>query len=167
MKVKFKSEPRIKEGSKTDLAEAHQSRKKIFTIIMLLVVAVGAFIILRPRLWVKNKTAKVIVDGRLSEDVKLFHGSDERLLFYLDKMDPGYSFVYTAHDPYGSNGLYRCRKGFFIRAKLIAFSKWRISGCNEPMLATPGIDHVAMHDQSLDFSLNGANVSVSWQAAPR
>jgi len=49
--------------------------------IVALVLIVSALIIVPPRVWVKNKTAKVIYNGQLSEKVKLFHGKDGRLLF--------------------------------------------------------------------------------------
>src|SRR5438128_6801796 len=86
----------------------------------MLIVLVVAFILLRPRLWVKNKTAKVIVDGRLSEDVKLFHGSDGRLLFYLKGTDrpEGDPFIF-----YANTGVFRCTSDRVMPLKIIAIAK--------------------------------------------
>lgn len=137
------------------MAEALQSRKRLFTVIVLLIVAVGAFIILRPRLWVKNKTAKVIVDGKLSEDVKLFHGSDDRLLFYL-KDDPDGAYYFAAED-----GVRRCQSSSFIFAKLLVFSPRRHPYCAD--FYGSGKRDV----QSLEFHRHEKDIVVSWQAAPR
>jgi hypothetical protein len=148
------------------LAEAHQSRSRIFTAIILLIVAIGAFIILRPRLWVKNKTAKVIVDGRLSEDVKLFHGSRDRLLFYL-KSDPGGAYVYDSEA-----GAWRCDASYFTSLKIIALStRHDVSGCaeaeNGDVLGNPHRELQSFSFEGHDWQYNDHHYVVSWQAAPR
>jgi hypothetical protein len=154
-----KSEPRIKERLKTDLTVAFQSRRRIIAFLAMLIVLIGAFILLRPRLWVKNKTAKVIVDGRLSEDVKLFHGSDDRLLFYL-KSDPNHAYVYDR-----DNSAWRCESSYFASLKIIAVSRYKaVFGC---ALNGESLDNAHRELQSLAFDWHGQHVVVSWQAAPR
>jgi hypothetical protein len=135
--------------------------------IVALLLIVSALIIVRPRVWVKNKTAKVIYKGQLSEKVKLFHGSDGRVLFYIDNVDPGRAYVYTAQDPSGANGLWRCAAGFFAPLKYFAFSKGRPSGCNESESKIGELLPAKVGPQSIEFSLNNQPVTVSWQAAPR
>jgi hypothetical protein len=144
-----------KKDSKTDLSEATQSRRRIVTLVAVLIVLVGAFIILRPRLWVKNKTAKVIVDGRLSEDVKLFHGSDGRLLFYL-RSDPARAYYYSTE-----SGVLRCEASSFASLKIIVFSAH-----SRPQCARESPTAI-VREQSLEFERSGHATVVSWQAAPR
>lgn len=129
--------------------------KRFVTIAAVVIVLIGAFIILRPRLWVKNKTAKVIVDGRLSEDVKLFHGSDSRLLFYL-RDDAGAIYYYSAH-----SGVLRCDATNFVSLKVLVFGSHATPSC--PVEASSAI----VREQSLEFSRRGHLTVVSWQAAPR
>jgi hypothetical protein len=121
----------------------------------MLIVLVVAFILLRPRLWVKNKTARVIVDGRLSEDVKLFHGSDGRVLFYLkdDSLGP---YIYES-----LNGVKGCDESLFVNLKLIIFSRQAIPYCADYY----GDAKVGL--QSLKFHRHGQDIVISWQAAPR
>ena len=128
--------------------------------MILIVVVVGAFIILRPRLWVKNKTAEITVDGRLSEDVKLFHGSDDRLLFYL-KEDPQGAYVYDSHF-----GLWRCTTSYFANFKIIAFSVHHSSGCADSENGDV-MTSVKLETQSLAFQYHDEHIIVSWQPAPR
>ena len=126
------------------------------TIGLTLLVLIGAFIILRPRLWVKNKTAKVIVDGRLSEDVRLFHGSDSRLLFYL-KDDPQHVYYFSA-----GSGVLRCpAAAAFAPMKIIVFSTHIFPEC-QSQAAT-----AIIKEQALEFERDGHMTVVSWQAAPR
>jgi hypothetical protein len=143
------------------LVESHSARRKVLAVLALVVVLISAFIILRPRLWVKNKTAKVIVDGRLSEDVKLYHGSDDRLLFYL-KDDPQGAYVYDAR-----TGLWRCDKSYFFSAKIIVLTaRSRSSGCAEDENGDV-MGSGTRNSQSLQFRRQDRDIIVSWQAAPR
>jgi hypothetical protein len=137
------------------LVESQQPRRKLFAIIALVMLSVGGFIILRPRLWVKNKTAKVIVDGRLSEDVKLFHGSDDRLLFYL-KDDPRHTYFFSK-----GSGVLKCSASEFASLKIIVYSPHVHPQC-ETAAAT-----AIVNQQSLEFTRDGHATVVSWQAAPR
>jgi hypothetical protein len=137
------------------LAEAFQSRKKFLTVVVLLIVVVGAFIILRPRLWVKNKTAEVIVDGRLSEGIKLFHGSNDRLLFYL-RSEPTHAYYFSANA-----GVLQCDAHDFVSLKIIVFSAHAQPRCEA---AAPS---AVFEQQSLRFTQAGHNIIVSWQPAPR
>ena len=133
----------------------HTSAGRALTIVAILAVVIVGFMILRPRLWVKNKTAKLIVDGRLSEDVKLFHGSDDRLLFYL-KDDPGAVYYFS-----DKSGVLRCAGTAFVSLKVLAFSTHSIPEC--PAEATTAI----IREQSLEYSSRGHATVISWQPAPR
>jgi hypothetical protein len=154
------------------LTVAFQSRRRIIAFLAMLIVLVGAFILLRPRLWVKNKTAKVIVDGRLSEDVKLFHGSDGRLLFIL-KSDPTGAYIYDKEAALSE--VWRCEQdGYpsFIFLKVIAVSR-RIhsSGCamtgNGDVMWNPHRDNQSLSFEWHDLEWHDHHYVISWQAAPR
>lgn len=113
---------------------------------------------MRPRLWVKNKTAKVIVDGRLSENVKLFHGSDGRLLFYVKGTDRSEDdpFLYDVN-----TGVFRCFADRFFKLKILTVAKQATPYCMDFYGdGKPG-------NQSLEFQYHGQDIVVSWQAAPR
>ena len=140
------------------MAESYQSRRQLFVTIALMLLLAGAFIILRPRLWVKNKTAKVIVDGRLSEDVKLFHGSDGRVLFYIKQTDRGDGdpFLYNVND-----GIHGCFADRFLRLKIITIAKQSAPYCAD------FYGEVKSGAQSVEFQYEGQDIVVSWQAAPR
>jgi hypothetical protein len=139
--------------------------RAILKLILALLLIVSALIIVPPRVWVKNKTAKVIYNGQLSEKIKLFHGNHGRVLFYIDGVDPNRAYVYTAEDPQGSNGLWRCGSGFFAPLKFFAFSKSRSSGCNGTGIGE--LLPAKVGNQSIQFTLHDRPVVVSWQAAPR
>jgi hypothetical protein len=153
MKVKSTADQR--RNKRQILSGTSQSRRRILTFIVLLIVVVGAFIILRPRLWVKNKSAKVIVDGRLSEDVKLFHGSNDRLLFYL-RSEPAHAYYFSAHA-----GVLLCESSDFVSMKIIVFSPRATPRCS---VAAPT---PVIAQQSLEFAQSGHTITVSWQPAPR
>jgi hypothetical protein len=120
-----------------------------------LIVVVGAFIILRPRLWVKNKTAEVTVDGRLSDGVKLFHGSDDRLLFYL-RAEPTRAYYFSAH-----TGVLECDAREFASLKILVFSPRVQPHCAAAMASA------RIEAQSLQYENAGHTIIVSWQPAPR
>jgi hypothetical protein len=136
--------------------------RKALKLIVPLLLIVSALIIVPPRVWVKNKKAKLTFNGRISENLRLFHGSNGRVLFYLPDQDRSGAYIYTP-----KTGLWRCPDVYFIPLKLIAFSKRFPSGCND---GGPGGDEIrpaTAEPQSLQFALQDVPVVVSWQAAPR
>jgi hypothetical protein len=135
-------------------------RTFIKSIVVILLI-VSALIIVPPRVWVKNKKAKLTYDGRISENLKLFHGSDGRVMFLLPDQDLSGIFVYAP-----GRGLWRCAGRSFIGLKLIALSKRSPSGCADDGSGDP-IKPITAEGQSLQFALHHVPVVVSWQAAPR
>src|SRR3989442_434495 len=51
--------------------------------IVLVALIISALMIVAPRLWVKNKKSLLTYNGRISEQIKLFHGRNGAVLFYL------------------------------------------------------------------------------------
>ena len=132
--------------------------------------------IVAPRVWVKNKKASLVYNGHISEQIRLFHGSNGRLLFYIGEAgeDPDHAYVYTPE-----NGLWDCGHGAFVRLKLIALSvRWHAScgdaGTGDRMHVT-SVDSHAIHFLShnrtqgnLQGGVPGSvPVIVSWQDPPR
>ena len=131
---------------------------KIAAAVMLIVSAV---MIVAPRLWVKNKKALLTYNGHLSEKIKLFHGRNGALLFYLPDQDARGAYIYTPQ-----HGLWRCNDDAFLYLKLIALSKREPAACSETASGKP-LTPVTAQPQSLEFTLEGIPVVASWQAPPR
>jgi hypothetical protein len=136
-------------------------RTLIKSIVVILLI-VSALIIVPPRVWVKNKKAKLTYNGRISEDLKLFHGSDGRVLFYLPDQDRSGAYVYTPE-----TGLWRCPDSYFVPLKLVALSKRFPSGCGGGGAGGDYMRPFTANAQSIEFALHDVPVVVSWQAAPR
>jgi hypothetical protein len=128
---------------------------------VVLLLLVSALIIVPPRVWVKNKKAKLTYNGHISEELKLFHGNNGRLLFYLPEQDATGAYIYTSQD-----GLWRCGPSSFTAMKLIAISKLHSSGCAENGTGAQILPAIA-EAQSIQFKLHDVPVAVSWQTAPR
>lgn len=129
--------------------------------ILFVLLIVSALIIVPPRVWVKNKKAKLTYNGHISEKIKLFHGHNGMILFLLPDQDASGAFVYAPE-----YGLWHCGSGSFISLKLIAISKRYPAGCAETRSGDE-IRSVIAESQSIQFNLHDVPVVVSWQAAPR
>jgi hypothetical protein len=129
------------------------------TVVVLLIVS--ALIIVPPRLWVKNKKAKLTYNGHISEKIKLFHGQNGMILFLLPDQDSSGAFVYAP-----AYGLWHCGSGSFISLKLIAVSKRYPTGCAETRSGDE-IRPVIAESQSIQFAMHDVPIVISWQAAPR
>jgi hypothetical protein len=100
-------------------------------------------------------------NGRISEKIKLFHGRNGSILFYLPDQDSNGAYIYTSQ-----NGLWRCDSDYFIGLKLIALSKRNPAGCSTTSFGA-AITPFSAQPQSLEFKLHSIPVVVSWQAPPR
>jgi hypothetical protein len=119
----------------------------------------AALMIVAPRVWVKNKKARLIYNGRISEKVKLFHGTANRL--YVTIAEPGEPAGYV-FDP--ASGIAPCATSAFVYLKLIAF-ELRSSSCNRAMDSPSA---VRASTNALQFvSQQNVPVEVQWQDAPR
>jgi hypothetical protein len=135
--------------------------RAILKLIVSLLLIVSALIIVPPRVWVKNKKAKLTYNGHISEKIKLFHGQNGMILFLLPDQDSSGAFVYAPE-----YGLWHCGSGSFVSLKLIAISKRYPAGCAQTRSGDE-IRPVTAESQSIQFNLHDVPVVVSWQAAPR
>jgi hypothetical protein len=126
-------------------------------------LATAFLMIATPRLWVKNKRVQLEYDGRKSERVVLYHGSRDRLLFYLQ--EPGEPEGVYVFDP--PRGLWFCPPGDVRRIRLLAFTLVQPSAC-----AGSGSGRAVPLLSSSEFevrfaSVRGRAVGVTWQPPPR
>ncbi|MCU1287269.1 MAG: hypothetical protein JWO13_3619 [Acidobacteriales bacterium] len=134
---------------------------KLIKLLIALALIVSVLMIVAPRLWVKNKKSLLTYNGHISEQIKLFHGKNGALLFYLPEQDSNGAYIYTSQ-----NGLWRCDADSFIALKLIALSILNPAGCSASSTGT-AIAPFSAQPQSLEFKLHNIPVVVSWQAPPR
>jgi hypothetical protein len=91
--------------------------RKVLTFVIAAVVIVAVVMIAMPRVWVKNKTARLVQDGKVSDSFRLYFGSDARILLVPNAGDIAY-----AHLPArGAHAIAVCRKPDFRFLKTLAF----------------------------------------------
>ncbi|MBI2681854.1 MAG: hypothetical protein HYX26_01300 [Acidobacteriales bacterium] len=126
-------------------------------------LAAALLMIATPRLWVKNKRVQMTYDGRKSERVTLYHGSSDRLLFFL--AEPGEPQGVYVFDH--ARGLWFCPPGDVRKIKILAFTLLHPSAC-----ADSEQGKVVAHQDRGEFdirftSVSGKPVDVTWQSPPR
>lgn len=133
--------------------------RKVLKIVVPVLLVAALLMIVAPRIWVKNKKARLIYQGHAQEGFLLFHGSGGRLLITSKIPTEPAAFLY---DP--QRGLASCNDGAFFSIKLVIFETRTSTRCNwyrEPRDARVG-------KNSLQFlSPRGAKVEVLWQDPPR
>ena len=127
------------------------------TVPVLLVAAL--LMIVAPRIWVKNKKARLIYKGHTQEEFLLYHGSGGRLLLLAKIPGEAPALLY---DP--ARGVASCGEGAFLNLKLARFEARADSRCT--WFRAPREARQA--GNSLQFvSPHGAAVEVEWQPPPR
>jgi hypothetical protein len=124
---------------------------------VLLVAAV--LMIAAPRIWVKNKKARLIYQGRSTDDFLLFHGSGGRMLITTKISGEAPAFMYVP-----GRGIASCGQGAFVYVKLATLETRTDSRCT--WFRSDSETRAAKN--SLQFlSPRGAPIEVLWQDAPR
>jgi hypothetical protein len=91
--------------------------RKLLTFLAGMLLVVAVVMIAMPRVWVKNKTARLVQDGRVSDGFRLYFGSKGRILLVPNTGDTLY-----AHLPErGGHATAICRKADFRLLKIFAF----------------------------------------------
>ncbi len=133
-------------------------RKAMKIVVPVLLVA-ATLMIVAPRIWVKNKNARLIYQGHATDDFLLFHGSGGRLLVTAKLPGEAAGLLY---DP--ARGLASCSAGAFLYVKLVLLETRTESRCTW----FRGPKEAQVSTNSLRFrSPRGAQVEVLWQDAPR
>lgn len=128
-----------------------------------LVVAVIALFLMIwvPRLWVKNSTAHLVIDGRVTDDFKLYFGPGGRMLLREGVKPTRRIFLYTGNytDPHADE----CAPGEFIFPPFTALSK------HAPPRCAPGkLYQASAQGNRLIFrTATGHQYEVTWQPPNR
>ena len=133
--------------------------RKILKIVVPVLLVAALLMIVAPRIWVKNKTARLIYKGQATDQFLLFHGSGGRLL--LTPKFPGEAAA-IIYDP--EQGVASCGEGafFFIKVAMIEVrTDSRCTWFREAKEAQVG------HNSLRFVSPHGAAMEVMWQDAPR
>jgi hypothetical protein len=127
--------------------------RKLFTLVIGVVLIVAVVMIAMPRLWVKNKTARLVQDGKVTDSFRLYFGSDGRILLAPDSGE-----VAFAHLPErGAHAIGYCAKKRFRFLKLFAFGD--DSDCK-----TMYSDHWVVEGVKWHFSVPaGSDFEVTWE----
>jgi hypothetical protein len=133
--------------------------RKAMKVTAAVLVVAAVLMIVVPRIWVKNKKARLIYNGHTQEDFTLYHGKGGRLL--LVETLPGEAPA-MLYDP--ARGVASCGPGAFLDLKLVRFESQVDSRCTWFREAKEA--HVG--GNALRFnSPRGVAVEVEWQPAPR
>jgi hypothetical protein len=133
-------------------------RKALKIVVPVLLVA-AVVMIVAPRIWVKNKKARLIYAGQATDSFLLYHGSAGRLLI-APKIAGEAPF--QMYDP--EKGIAACGPGAFVTVKVAVIETRTDSRCTwfgsaKEAKASPN---------ALRFtSSNGKPIEVMWQDAPR
>ena len=133
--------------------------RKSLKIVVPLALLAALVIIVAPRIWVKNKHARLIYGGHSTERFTLYHGSGGRML--IATSIPGEAGAIT-FDP--ARGLASCGDGAFLPAKVAMIEVRADSRCT--WFAEIKNAHVS-HNALRFTSPRGVPVEVMWQDAPR
>lgn len=125
------------------------SVRKITVLVLLLVAAVCLAMIVPTRLWVKNKRAFMVYNGRESRDLRLFHGPGGRMLLLIRESKDETAYIY---DP--ATGIEHCNAKAFVVPKFVAIGAQR-----DCRLLSPA----QLENNSLGFrSALGAEIKIRW-----
>ena len=133
--------------------------RKILKIVVPVLLLAATLMIVAPRIWVKNKQARLIYQGHAMDDFRVFHGSAGRLL--ITPGIPGEA-VFLLYDP--EHGMASCGEGAFFYIKVAMIETRTDSRCTwfrekqEPRAGHNSLRFVSPH---------GAPMEVMWQDAPR
>ncbi len=90
--------------------------RKLFTLVVGVMLVMAVVMIAMPRVWVKNKTARLVQDGKVIDNFRLYFGSEGRILLV-----PTDGNIAYAHLPArGAHAIAICRKPDFRFLKLFA-----------------------------------------------
>lgn len=142
-------------------------KKTLLWLFGLAVLAAGLYQ-LPEHLWVRNKTARMVYDGHVSDHIKLYAGTRGRLLVVMapeaSSVDTG-SYLLRI----GSDEVRRCAAGQFFELKSTALARSGHPQCESVAGARfGGLSPQDKGNQSLRFVTgSGKSVEVTFDPAPR
>jgi hypothetical protein len=132
----------------------------------LLVLAIALAVAwLAPRLYVRNSNSHLTIDGRVTDDFRLYFGPSGRMILRIGAKTPHTSFVYLPHsDTYTVAEVRECPSGKIMYPPFIAIPKQSKPDCpvaNEQYLAV-------RQNNSLVFRTRSGHIyEATWQAPRR
>ncbi|HUR36745.1 MAG TPA: hypothetical protein VM009_02935 [Terriglobales bacterium] len=133
--------------------------RKVLKIVVPVLLLAALVMIVAPRIWVKNKKARLIYAGHATDSFLLYHGSGGRLLI-APKIAGEAPF--QMYDP--QRGTAACGPGAFVTIKVAAIETRTDSRCTWFGTAK---DAKAGPNALRFTSSQGKPIEVMWQDAPR
>jgi hypothetical protein len=132
---------------------------KVVRWIVLAVMVLSAAVWVAPRVYVKNRHAHLVYDGKVSAKVRVFHGSRGRLAIIMDEPKE-IGLVYMLEPGDFPREVEQCGPADFVNLKLLLLQK------------SSGTCHFSSDAAANGFSISfttksGVPVTVSWEAALR
>ena len=129
-------------------------RKKWLKIGVVLAGVAVLLMIFAPRVWVKNSRAHLAIDGRVTDDFKLYFGPKGKMLLRIGDKQPRQTFLYTG------DFTAACPTSEFLFPPFIALSKRTQPRCQRT-------DFGAIGNKLLIMSSDGHEYEVTWFEPPR
>ena len=134
--------------------------KRLIRVMAWVLPALALVIFIGPRLYVKNPNAHLTIDGRVTDDFKLYFGPGGKLLLRIGAKQPKEVFFHSGAtaDPYA----HECAADEVMFPPFVAISKhWR-----PRCVLQIGMGDIT--ENSLRFRLrDGHEYEVTWQPPPR
>jgi hypothetical protein len=129
-----------------------------------LLVIAAIVMILAPRLWVKNSTSHLVVDGRVTDDFKLYFGPNQKMLLRIGEKRATTAFLFLPQTDRGPAEVLECPPSEALFPPFLAITKHVPPRCpvaNEKYVA------VAQGNKLLFRTKDGHIYEVTWQPPAR
>jgi hypothetical protein len=133
--------------------------RKALKILAAVLLVATLVMIVAPRIWVKNKKARLIYKGHTKQDIVLYHGQGGRVLLFPKIAAEAPAMLY---DP--ARGMASCGEGAFADLKLARLELRADSRCTWFRQTK---ETTAMGNSIRFVSPHGAEMEVEWQTPPR
>lgn len=136
--------------------------KKVVIPAAVLAMVLFLYLNTAPNIWFRNKVGSMMIDGRMTQDVWVYHGFGSSVLIVPSPKAKNQGF-YVYQKEGDVNIVTRCSSQPNIANKLFAVtsSQWM---CH---LGRQAIPQSSVSSTSLTFSSNGREYRVFWKAPPR
>jgi hypothetical protein len=132
-------------------------KRNIITALLILIATAALAWTALPHIWVRDRSAQLVYNSKMSQNVLLFHGSNGRHLIYIDE-PLQYGSVYLWDTRNGTDhSMQVCDRRSYISIRVMAFEK-----PSQPVCHTMSAI-VRVTERSLEFaSSDKSPIRVSW-----
>ena len=140
-------------------------KSRIITLTLILLAVLLLVPVLLDHIWAHDSSAKLIYDGRISQQIEFFHGSSGRKLAFINEpLLYSTAFIYLplvaeSGQPARAAMWMACPRKGILFMKVTAFSMHRLTspdGCEVAGAAS------TISPTSMDFTYHGKPIHVSW-----